>query len=143
MFTFSKPCLKWKLLVAVKYQYGFPGFTAPYSTRYLSMLITETKGIMGGSGGGGFSTTAQQLFTFDRITGGQTSPVLNQSATDFFVFPYGADLTADPNTTYSVSGDTEVTWTTIGEPAGGGLGNIFTTVTLALSDQYTLAQLDA
>jgi hypothetical protein len=142
MISFNTPCFKFKLLAAVKYQYGFPGFAPPYSTRYLSLLITETRGITAGPGAGGFSTTASQLFTIDRINGGPT-PGFLQGATGYFVFPYGQDLTADPNTTYTVTDDANVSWTTLGAPAGNGLGNQFTTVTLALSNPYTLAQLDA
>jgi hypothetical protein len=129
MFTFSTPCLKWKLLVAVKYQYGFPGFTAPYNTRYLTQTITETQTFPGSS------TSYESSTTIDRITGAATSTVITGGLTDNFVFPYGQDLTG---TTYVVGGDDNYSFTFTKDD-----GYILVTVNVQLSNPYNLAQLDA
>jgi len=96
------------------------------------MLATLTKTLDG-------ATTVQQLFTIDRTTGAPTPPNQNQNALGYLpVFPYGQDLTGDPNTSYSVTGDIGYTSTYI-SPYGYGT----TVLTVELSNPYTLAQLDA
>jgi hypothetical protein len=122
-----------KLVAAVKYQYGFPGLTPPYKTRYLTMTVNLTKTL------GNTVTSASQVFTYDRITGSSSPPTINQNALGYLpVFPYGQDLTGDPNTVYTVNGDTSYSYVSV-SPFGYGTTNL----SVVFSDQYTLEQLDA
>lgn len=129
MFTFNTPCLRWKLVLAQKNQYGWPGFIAPYENRYLTKLVViTTTPSFGGPG----NVRTQQFHT-DRITGNITPLVNLQANADF---PYGLPLpTNDPNDTWDVS-ETEFTNT-----INNGEFIIETQVTL--SNQYDLATLDA
>lgn len=133
MFSFSTPCLRWKLVMAVKGQYGWPGFIAPYATRYLTKLvvISQTPTL------GGPTTVRQQLWQLDRITGAiifPADPSASQAAADF---PYGDPLPEDPvhSETWSVSE------TNFKHSYNNGAFVIETEVTL--SDPYDLATLDA
>src|SRR5450631_2570665 len=112
MFTFTTPCLRWKILVAYKGQCGWPGLLPPYATRYLAMTVTITDdesqlaypfgGLLWPNGGG--ITTNQYSFAIDRITGrplpGGTPGIDPQ-------FPYGLDTAQDmadhPGSTWEVN----------------------------------------
>ena len=139
MFTFSTPCLRWKLIMAVKGQYGWPGFLAPYETRYLNKLvvirITPTLGY--GTPSQGPTTVQQQLWQLDRITGEIIFPADPGTAQAIADFPYGDPLPEDPvhSETWTV---TESSFTHV---YNNGTNFIETEVTL--SNPYDLAILDA
>lgn len=131
VFTFNTPCLRWKLIMAAKGQYGWPGFVAPYATRYLSKIvkITATPTI------GGTPTTATQLFRMDK--GGNVFFPSPGSALIDADFPYGLPLPTDP-----VHSETwQVSETHFNHVYNNGYNFIETDVTL--SDPYDLGMLEA
>lgn len=146
LFSFSTPCRRWKILVAYKGQNGWPGFLAPFATRYLNMSVKITDDqsqLRDGLGNliGGTVTTNTYNFSIDRITGRQlaTSPV------GYEPFPYGIDIAAD------MAANPGVRWTVIDNhyvhviprTEAPLAGFAYTTIDVTLSNQYTPAQLDA
>ena len=144
LFSFSTPCLKYKLIAATKGQYGWPGFLAPFETRYLNKLVTVTRDSTSlkyaatGIPVGGSVEVAQQLFVLDRISGALLSPTSGTgSATAAFDFPYGQDTSNLEQITDThfrlVTRETFPTLT----------GAVVNTVEVQLSNQYTLPMVDA
>jgi hypothetical protein len=83
MITFNTPCLKWKLVVAEKLQVGWPGFIAPYLTRYLSKHVEITTSF------GGFPPTIRiQDFSMNHFGNVTPSPNPVVAEADF---PYAED----------------------------------------------------
>src|SRR6185437_8350578 len=90
-FSFFTPCLRWKLVLAAKGQYGWPGFVAPYSTRYLNKLVTITTMAANGLG---HPTVRTQPWVTDRIGGEISSADGNENADA--LFPYN-ETPIDPS----------------------------------------------
>src|SRR5579883_809818 len=92
MFTFSTPCLRWKLVLALKGQYGWPGFTPPYATRYLNKLVVirTTPAYGYGTSNQGPTTVRSQSWVTDRITGNSKAVGAGDSVNADF--PYGLPL---------------------------------------------------
>lgn len=138
MFTFSTPCLRWKLILALKGQYGWPGFTAPYASRYLNKLVVirTTPTFDYGTPDQGPTVERRQLWQLDRITGTVISPGIGEAQADAD-FPYGFPLPTDPvhSETWDVS-ETQFT-----HVFNNGEFVVETEVTL--SQPYDLATLDA
>jgi hypothetical protein len=93
MLTFNTPCLRWKLQAAVKLQFGWPGFVPPYSTRYLSKLVTITVTPTFNFPNGP-STVSSQQWIMDK-EGNLISPADGEPHANAD-FPYGEPLTEDP-----------------------------------------------
>ena len=139
MFSFSTPCLRWKLVLAVKMQNGWPGFAQPYVTRYLNKLVVITSQPSFGYPNNQ-STTTQQAWVTDRLTGVINSADGNANANADF--PYGETLNntgGDPSNPGYESW--QVTDTQFIHTINNGYFVITTTVTL--SNPYDFATLDA
>jgi hypothetical protein len=134
VITFNTPCLRWKLVAAVKLQYGWPGFTAPYSTRYLSKLVTISSSPTFGFTPGAWTDVQQQLYTMDHEGNISPNDGLFHINADF---PYGAPLTEDPKHSESW----EVTETYFKHIYNNGL--FFTQTEVQLSDPYELTALES
>ena len=91
------PCLRWKLVAAVKLQWGWPGFVAPYQTRYLTKVVTITAIPTFGYGtpDPGAPIVSSSRWTLDRLTNESTQTILTNGGADAD-FSYGTDLTPDP-----------------------------------------------
>src|SRR5579884_522109 len=81
------PCIKWKLVLTVKNQNGWPGFVPPYYTRYLQqdVSITQTPALGYGTPSQAPGTTRTGSFAIDRWSGLISAISGNASAS----FPYG------------------------------------------------------
>jgi hypothetical protein len=138
LFSFGTPCLRWKIIGAVKSQHGFPGFLAPYTSRYLSMTVTYTRDNR--SLGPDFKNDVEvgtQVFTIDRITGGNFPETDANLGAPYLPFPYGEGLPgSDPGSTWSIA-ETSYTRVTVLQPFGQII-----TVQVQLSDPYTLGMLE-
>jgi hypothetical protein len=135
-YSFGTPCLRWKIIEATKPQHGFPGFSAPYHTRYLVMTINYTEDNTA-LGPGFTATTATQLFTIDRFTGARTPLFANDSKTPYLPFPYDPSVVVNtPGSEWTVS-ETEYTHTVTNPIYGTRI-----IVDVQLSDEYTLDLLD-
>lgn len=129
MYSFGPPCFRYKLVLATKNQNGWPGFQSPYTTRYLSKLVTITSQ----PAAGGNSNTTSQGWITDRLTGLITSVDGNNNANADF--PYGAILANNDNESWQVT-DTQFVHTI-------NNGYFIYTTTVALSDPYTFAMVQA
>ena len=93
------PCLRWKLVAAVKLQWGWPGFIPPYQTRYLTKLVTisTTPTFNYGTSKQGPTIVSSSRWDINRFSGanGATQTIISNGGADAD-FPYGADLTPDP-----------------------------------------------
>lgn len=127
MFSFFTPCLRWKLVLATKGQYGWPGFLAPNQTRYLNKLVTITTQ---SAFGGGNPTVRQQAWVTNRLTGNITSADGNENADA--IFPYGQT----PDSSW-----VSLTETYAKQIVNNGVFIITTEITL--SNEYTFVMLDA
>jgi hypothetical protein len=133
MLSFNSPCLRWKLILATKLQAGWPGFTAPYLTRYLNKLVVITTQ-PSYNYPNNTPTVRQQEWITDRLSGGIYSADGNDNANADF--PYGATLNQNPpDETW------EVTETYFKHVVNNGYFVIQTEITL--SNSYDLATLDA
>jgi hypothetical protein len=130
MITFNTPCLKWKIVAAEKLQVGWPGFIAPYLTRYLNKHV-----VISTSFGGGPETVRTQDFFMDRLGNVTTDPDPVIAEADFL---YGEDL---PTGEFGATETWTVTETFFQNIlVNGG----FTTKTeVTLSNPYGLDQLNA
>jgi hypothetical protein len=154
MISFCAPCLKWKFIMAFKGHNGYNGFLPPYRNKYLKHVVKLTLDQSGLTypGGipvypkGGGVTIQQDEFDIDPLTGFLTN-IPNGSTGGQHFFPYfGATLPAPQppgdGVTNVTASDTSYTITHyFSEPPLNGLAKNITEVTL--SNQYTLAQLDA
>ena len=151
LFSFSTPCLRYKLICALKGQYGWPGFTLGNLKRYLNSVTTITvdytqltyeNGIPVGGGVQTWTITS----SIDRITGATGPTTITPDTTidapgyGSTPLPYGVDLNNLP-TGWTV---TETTFTqVILTPEPPLLGNVVTTIVTTLSNEYTVGQLEA
>jgi hypothetical protein len=136
LFSFATPCLRWKIIQAIKAHNGFPGFIAPYRRRYLDMLVTYTVDDRALGSGFGITTTSQ-LYSIDRITGGLTPTSANVETAPYLPFPYTGLTPSVEGSVWQVSEDHYIH--TVTDPNFG----IVVTVDVQLSNQYTLAMLES
>jgi len=158
MISFFFPCMKWKLLSAVKSHHGYAGFAGQRFTRYLSAAVVWNLDVYGPGADTPYgnyvgSTTATYNTTIARPDGNEIPPRSNtvmvtfngqsgpMPAYDLILEPY-----ADPDT-LSDSGYT-VLFPTVIASAGTILGNNIytaypTSLQVTLSNPYTLEELEA
>jgi hypothetical protein len=137
LFSFGTPCLRWKIIEAVMAHNGFPGFMAPYRTRYGNMLVTYS--VDNRPLGGGFGVqTSTQLFTIDRLTGARTPGSFNEEQAPYLPFPYNTGLPGSDTTSIWEVSETRYVHTVV-QPFTG----VIVTADVQLSNPFTLSQLEA
>ncbi|HZV36156.1 MAG TPA: hypothetical protein VFB72_16385 [Verrucomicrobiae bacterium] len=126
--------MRYKLVLAQKNQNGWPGFVAPFSTRYLNKTVTITSQATQDYPSSASSTVTANYVT-DRLSGG-ISFVKGTVGVDA-VFPYGEMLTEDPvhSETWTV---TDASFTHVYNN-----GYNYVTTQVDLSNPYDFGTLDA
>jgi hypothetical protein len=131
------PCLRWKLVATVKLQWGWPGFSVPYTTRYLSKLVTisVTPTFDYGTANQAPTAVSSSQWNMDHY-GNVMQTILAGDGADAD-FPYTSDITPDPthSESWAVS---DSSFTHVYND-----GYDFTQTEVQLSNPYTTAMLDA
>ena len=162
MISFCQPCLRFQVVGAVKMQYGFSGFNAPFNTRYLQRTLTMTVDDSKRGYQTGYAGTYTATQRVNRLTGASTGTgsyaavrSIDGATNNFGLVPeYPFQLingtpvnqyisnTPDSSTEWDVQGDSSMTITMKNLIDGNG-GYTLVTLSVQLGNEYTTAQLDA
>ena len=135
-YSFLTPCLNWKFILAYKGHSGWNGFTAPFQNKYLNRHEKKTnKEFLNGALIG--QEVTEQEFDVDQLTGNVDfqSSLFGVSAFPFANPPAAGDpawVIADDHYIHTDTG-----------PLNPDGSQIVAVTEVTLSNQYTIAQLDA
>ena len=163
MYSFCGPCFQFKVIAAVKLQYGYAGYASPFNKRYLTRTISFTVDDSNRGYATGYAGTTTETDAIDQHTGALTKTgdwrAVRSGTGDLSSFGMSPDypfalISGSPSNNYSTSDSADITnWSIDGDTSmtivkkdnitgAGGTSYTLCTLTVTLSNEYTEPMLE-